>query len=33
MGLEYEAPEKWFYKVAEKYQETIGWWIDLEEEF
>jgi len=32
MGLEYEALEEWFYKVAEKHKDIFGWWLDLEEE-
>jgi len=32
-GLEYEALEQWFYKVAKKNKEVLGWWIDLEEKF
>jgi len=32
MGLEYEALEEWFYKVAEKHKNVLGWWLDLEEE-
>ena len=32
MGLEYEALEEWFYKSAQKHNDVIGWWLDLDEE-
>ena len=28
--LDWEAQEKWFYKVAQKHKEEIGWWLELE---
>ena len=31
IGLEYGAVEEWFYEVAQKHLDVIGWWFDLEE--
>jgi len=31
-GLDYMKLEEWFYKSAEKHQDVIGWWLDLEED-
>jgi len=31
-GLEYMKLEEWFYASAQKHNDVIGWWLDLEEE-